>query len=101
MKNAAPRPGHGASIVLQQPLDVVEFDLRAKAFAEAAAQLLENAAHALDVHLAGDFHRQVVELVAAQRTAQRVAVAARALLPAGAVAGSVVLAVAVAGLHLL
>src|SRR3954463_15215181 len=89
------------SIVLQQPLDVVELELRTKAFAEPAAQFLENAAHALHVHFAGDFYRQVVKLVAAQRTAQWIAVAARALLAAGAVAWSVVLAVAIARLHLL
>src|ERR1043166_8857799 len=95
------RGDDGASIILQQPLDVVEFDLRAKGFAEPAAQFLEDAAHALHVHFAGDFHRQIVELVAAQRTAQRIVVAARALLAAGAVAGTVILAVAVARLHLL
>src|SRR3954454_3597312 len=90
------------SIVLQQPLDVVELELRAGGVAEAAAQLFEDAADALHVDLAGDFHGEVVaEVAAAQRPAQRIAIAAAALLTAGAVAGAIVLAVAVAGLHLL
>src|SRR4051812_41361460 len=91
-----------ASVILQQPLDVIEFDLRAQWVAEAAAQFLENPAYPLHVDLAGNLHRQIVaEFAAAQWPAQRIAVAAAALLPAGAIAGAIVLPVAVARLHLL
>src|ERR1700712_2426715 len=48
------------SVILQQPLDVIEFDLRALRIAEAAAQFLENPAHPLHVDFAGDLDRQVV-----------------------------------------
>ena len=40
------------SIILQQPLDVIELELRAEALAEALAQLFEDAAGALHVDLA-------------------------------------------------
>src|SRR4051812_16680816 len=91
-----------ASIILQQALDVVELELRAGGVAEAAAQLFEDAADPLHVDLAGDFHGEVVpEVAAAQWSAQWIGIAAPALLAAGAVARAVVLAIAVAGLHLL
>src|SRR3954470_8726137 len=94
--------GTRRSIILQQPLDVVEFELRALGVAEAAAQFFEDAAHPLHVDLAGDLHREIVaEFAAVQGPAQGIAVAAAALLAAGTVARTVVLAVAVAGLHLL
>src|SRR5436190_12029018 len=94
--------GNSRSIILQQPLDVVEFDLRAVGIGEAAAELFEDAADALDVDLAGDLHREVVaEFATAQRTAERIGLVAAALLAAGAVAGTgaVLLAVAVALPH--
>src|SRR3954451_12495812 len=92
-------PAALASISLQQPLDVIELDLRAVAVAEAAAPFFEDAADALHGDFAGDFHRQIVELAAMQRAAERIAVAAGTLLAAGAIARAVVLAVAVARLH--
>src|SRR3954451_4800090 len=91
-----------ASIILQQPLDVIEFDLRAQRIAETAAQLFQNPAHPLHVDFAGNLHRQIVaELSAAQRPAKLLPAAAAAVLPAGAMAGAIVLPVAVARLHLL
>src|SRR5271169_2612688 len=69
------------SIILQQPLDVVELLLRAQHVAEAAAQFLDDAARALHVDLAGYFDRVVVAVVApAQRTAERVGLLLRARL---------------------
>ena len=58
------------SIILQQPLDVIEFDLRAGRVGETAAQFFQDPAHPLHVDLAGDFHRiVVVELVVTHRPA--------------------------------
>src|SRR5512145_967995 len=48
------------SIILQQPLDVIELDLRAGRIGQAAAQFFEDAAHPLHVDLAGDLHRVIV-----------------------------------------
>ncbi len=53
------------SIILEQPLDIVELFLRAQHVAEAAAQFLDDAAGALHVDLARDFHSDVVAIVAA------------------------------------
>src|SRR6266702_7543724 len=59
------------SIVLQQPLDVIELVLRPGKVAEPFAQFLDNAARPLHVDLAGDFHRRVVAVIAAaQRPAK-------------------------------
>src|ERR1043166_5805617 len=64
-----------SSKILQQPLDVVELELRTEAFAEAAAQLFEDAARALHVDLARHLDGGVVAVVApAQGTAERVGV---------------------------
>src|SRR5215470_11923477 len=74
-----------ASEILQQPLDVVELELRAEALAEAAAQLLENAACALHVDLARHLDGGVVAVVAAaQRPAERVGILVGARLPGAA-----------------
>src|SRR3954470_17658065 len=90
------------SVILQQPLDVIEFDLRPGGVAEAATQFLEDAADALDVDLAGNLHREIVaEFAAMQRASQRIALVAAALLASRAVARTVALAVAVALLHCL
>ena len=60
------------SIILQQPLDVIELDLRAGRIGQAAAQFFEDAAHPLHVDLAGDLHRVIVgELIVAQRPSER------------------------------
>jgi len=68
-------------IILQEPLDVVELLLRTQHVAEAAAQLLDDAACALDVDLARHLHRVVVAVFApAQRTAKRIGVLLRARL---------------------
>ena len=68
-------------IILQEPLDVVEFLLRTQHVAEAAAQLLDDAACALGVDLARHLHRVVVAVFApAQRTAKRIGVLLRARL---------------------
>src|SRR5579872_3495899 len=84
------------SIVLQQPLEVIELDLRALRLGRAAAQLFENPAHALHVDLAGNLHRQVVGGISpAQRPAQRIALLAIALLAADPVAGTIALTIAV------
>ena len=92
-----PRPAREGSIILQEPLDVIEFDLRAVGVGQAPAQLFEDAADALDVDLAGDLDRVVVaEFAAVQRTAERIRLIAAALLAASTVAGAVLLAVTVA-----
>src|SRR5262249_12813868 len=52
------------SEVLQKPLDIVELKLRPKAFAEAFAQLLQNAPRPLRVDLAGNLYSKIVAIVA-------------------------------------
>src|SRR3954470_21904595 len=89
-----------ASKILQQPLDIVEFDLRARAIPQAAAELLEDAPDALGVDLAGDLDRVVVAQIAAVKgAAERIGLIAAALLAAGPVAGTIALPVAIALLH--
>src|SRR5436309_14505769 len=69
------RAARARSIVFQQPLDVIELELRAEALAEALAQLLENAACPLHVDLARHLDRGVVAVIAAaQRTAERIGI---------------------------
>src|SRR2546430_3525938 len=73
------------SEILQQPLDVVELELRAEALAEAPAQLFEDAARALHVDLARHLDGGVVPVVApAQGTAERIGVLIGARLPGAA-----------------
>src|SRR6185436_20682045 len=80
--------GPSPSIILQQPLDVVEFDLRTGRIGETAAQLFENPAHPLHVDLAGDLHRIIVaEFVVAHRPSERIGRVLRALLAASRTAG--------------
>src|ERR1700692_4744490 len=86
--------------ILQQPLDVIEFDLRALGIGEAAAELFENPAHPLHIDLPGNLARQTAaEFTPVQRASKRIALVAAALLAAGAVAGAVALAFAIALLH--
>src|SRR5436189_5637336 len=81
-----PPPGRQGSIILQQPLDIVELDLRAVGVGQAPAELFEDAADALDVDLARDLHREIVaQFAAVQGPAERVGLVAAALLTAGAV----------------
>jgi hypothetical protein len=49
-----------ALIILQQPLDIVELDLRTLGIGEAAAKLLQNPAYPLYIDFAGNLHRQVI-----------------------------------------
>src|ERR1700682_4496747 len=64
---------HVLEKVLQQPLQIIEFELRAVRIAEPAAQFLEHAARALHVDFARYLHREVVAIFArAHRTAQGV-----------------------------
>src|SRR5580658_8160074 len=80
------------SIILQQPLDVIELFLRAGEVAEALAQFLDDAARPLHVDLAGDFDGGVVAVIApAQRPAERIGalVGARHAEPAAAAAAGV------------
>src|ERR1700721_2662442 len=89
-----------ALIILQQPLEVIEFDLRALRIAKAAAQFLQNPARPLHIDFTGNLHRQVVtEFAPMQRPSQRIVLIAAALLPPGAIAGAVALAVPIALLH--
>ena len=89
-----------ALVILQQPLEVIELDLRTLRVGEAAAQFFQNPAHPLDVDLAGDLHREIVaEFAPMQRPSQRVGLIAAALLPAGAIAGTLALPLAFALLH--
>src|SRR5579871_411759 len=88
------------SIVLQEPLDVIKFDLRTLRIGQTPAKLLENPAHPLHIDLAGNLHRQIVaEVAPVQGPPQRIARNVVTLLPASAVAGAVTLTVAVALLH--
>jgi len=78
------------SIILQQPLDVIELDLRAGRVGEAAAQFFEDATDPLYVDLAGDFHRViVVELIVAKRPSNRIVAVGASLLPALGIAGAI------------
>ena len=91
--------GAERSVILQQPLDIIEFDLRTRRIGQAAAEFFQDPAHPLHVDLAGNLHRQIVaEFAAVQRPAQRIGLVATALLPPGTRAWAV-LAVAIALLH--
>src|SRR5260370_3344850 len=86
-------------IILQQPLDVIEFDLRALRIGETAAEFFQNAANPLHVDFAGDLHRVIVTVfVSAQRPSERIGAIGTALLPADAIAGTVALSL-IALLH--
>src|SRR5579859_4808637 len=61
------RPRPSIIIILQQPLDVVELDLRPRRIGEALAQLFEDAADLLHVDLARDHLRELVIFMRAQR----------------------------------
>src|SRR5690242_20330490 len=62
-------------IVLQQPLDIIELELRAKALTEALAQFLQDSPCALHVDLTRHLDRGVIAVVAApQRPAERIGV---------------------------
>src|SRR5580692_8376044 len=88
------------SIVLEQPLEVIELDLRTLRVGKTPAKLFENPAHPLHIDLAGNLHRQIVaEILAMQGPSQGIALAAVALLPAGPLAGPIALTVAVLLLH--
>src|SRR5260370_970847 len=86
-------------IILQQPLDVIEFDLRALRIGEAAAEFFQNAANPLHVDFAGDLHRVIVTVfVSAQRPSERIGAIGAALLPTDAIAGAIALSL-IALLH--
>src|SRR5580704_6119666 len=68
------------SIILEQPLDIVELFLRAQDVAEAAAQLLDDAAGALHIDFARHLDAEIVRIAAVQRAAERIGVALRARL---------------------
>src|ERR1700754_1255797 len=53
------------SIILQQPLDVIELGLRPRRIGQSAAEFFEDAADFLHVDLAGDHLRQFVVIVRA------------------------------------
>ena len=73
------------SKILQQPLDIVELELRPQRVGKALAQLFEDAARALHIDLARHLHRHVVAVVApAQRPAERIGVVVGARLPGAA-----------------
>src|SRR6267154_1101705 len=85
------------SIILQEPLDVIELDLRPRRVGEPPAQLFENPAHALHVDLAWDLHRVIVgELVVPHRASERIGAVGAGLLPALGVARAVARLVAIA-----
>src|ERR1700694_4692631 len=87
-------------IILQQPLDVIELDLRTLRIGEAAAEFFQNPAHPLHIDFAGNLHRQIVaEFAPVQRPSERVALIPAALLPARPIARAVALSVAIALLH--
>src|ERR1700692_3641889 len=84
------------SISLQQPLDVIELELRARRVAVALAQLLENAAGALHVGL----ERHLRAVIIAEWAVERVGTALRAR-PAGTARLAGAAARPLAHLHLL
>src|SRR6266567_6709741 len=87
-------------IILQQPLDVIEFDLRALRIGEAAAKFFQNPAHPLHIDFAGNLHRQIVaEFASMQRPPERIVTIAAALLPASAITRAIALSLAIALLH--
>src|ERR1044072_8169399 len=70
---AAREAERSALVILQTPLGIVEPDRRRVGIGEAAAQLLEDAADALHVDLAGNLDRVVVaEFAAVQGTSERI-----------------------------
>src|ERR1700710_2675374 len=94
------RPDGRRLIILQEPLDVIEFDLRALRIGKPAAEFFQNPAHPLHIDFAGDLDREIVAIFALiQRPPQGIVLIAAALLPAGAIAGSVALPLAFALLH--
>lgn len=52
------------SEALEQALDVIEFELRPKTFAEPAPQLFQNTPRALRIDLSWDAHRRIVAILA-------------------------------------
>src|SRR5258708_9520113 len=87
-------------IVLQQPLDVIEFDRRTLGIGKAAEEFFQNPADPLHIDFAGNLHRQVVaEFAPVQRPPQRIALVAAALLPPCAIARAVALSLALTLLH--
>ena len=63
----------GSLEILQEPLQIVELDLRPRGVAQTAAEFLEDAASALHVDLARHLHRSVVAVIAAaQGPTQRI-----------------------------
>src|SRR5262249_35915035 len=90
------------SVILQEPLDVIELDLGPRRIAETAAQFLQDAAHPLHVDFARDHLRQLVaDIVGAQRTPERIGAVGAGLLAAHALARTIALPFAVALLHCL
>src|ERR1700737_5318375 len=97
---ATPSPLRRRLIILEQSLDIIEFDLRALRVGETAAQFFEDPAYPLHVDLAGDLHGIIVGVfVAVQRPSERIVQIAVALLAAHAVTRAVALSVALALLH--
>ena len=77
---------NAALIILQQPLDVIKFDLRALRIGEAAAEFFQNAANPLHIDFTGDLHRVIIAVfVPVQRPSERIGAIGTALLPADAV----------------
>src|SRR5262249_39366322 len=74
--------GCRASVVLEQPLDIVELDLRPHRIGETTAQLLENATGALDVDFARYLDRLIPVVGTTQRPAERISVRVGSLLGA-------------------
>src|SRR2546425_10278352 len=78
------------SIILQEPLDVIELDLRTGRIGEPPAQFFQNPTDPLHVDFAGDLDREIVgEFVVAHRPAERIGAVLRALLAAPRVARAV------------
>src|SRR3954468_6357008 len=77
------------SLVLEQALDVIEFELRSERLAKPAAQFFENAARPLHIDLARHLDADVaVEIAAAQRAAQRIGFRIRPRLRTAGLTGS-------------
>src|SRR3569832_1906485 len=53
------------SIVLQEPLEIIELDLRTLRVAQTAAKLFQNPPPPLHIDLTGNLHRQIVAVVLA------------------------------------
>ena len=81
--------GCRASVILEQPLDIVELELRPHRIGKAAAQLLKNAAGALHVDFARHLDRFIPVVATPHRPTERIGVLIGPLLGAAGLSAGV------------